>query len=375
MRSKPLYIAFVTLLGLNLAGTACTVDGGDRPEDWTLDGNVRDAGSDSGPAEVHDAEDVRDVGDAQDTFDTHDTADLDPLDCTCAVEGANCELVEQETRWRVERRALCVHEEADCSEGSCPVGFVCRAGRCDCDNDVHGPKCRPECADHADCGEQQYCNVNDRCFARWECDSNHALCPTGYWCDREYEPRPTCRQSAERPDGASCEKDWECESGFCFEQECIRSCLAEEDCPGDNRACGPFDQFKESLGCYEPYEVDPDCEISCPDDQLCTRDECRPHACHRTGQCPEGDCVLSPKGRTEDGLGQCTAGGRLCDGSEFRIEEGDPFCRLPIDCETLDDTFRSSCPEGYECVQGEPDRGSDFYTSWCSRRVTEGEWP
>jgi len=77
-------------------------------------------------------------------------------------------------------------------------------------------------------------------------------------------------------------------------------------------------------------------------------------------------------------LGQCTGAERLCKGWEFRIDKDDPFCRLAIDCETLDDTARLSCPEGYECVKGDllsPRWDEDIASSWCSRRVTDGEWP
>jgi hypothetical protein len=187
----------------------------------------------------------------------------------------------------------------------------------------------------------------------------------------------TCRRSGDKPVGAHCEKDWRCESGYCHhEGKCIRSCLAEEDCPTTGRACDPFSDDKLLLGCY-PKPDDPysDCNVSCPEDQLCTDDECRPHACLRTAQCPEGDCVMSPKGLRNESLGQCKGEERLCNGWEFRIDEDDPFCRLAIDCGSRYKPDDFSCPEGYECVQGEPDRGRNLYTSWCSSRVTEGEWP
>lgn len=364
MLSTAVRIKTLTLVGLLMAVGGCIGDVGDRPDGWKFRADVRDAASDSEEADVVDAEDVR-TGDVQDAIDTRDTSDVAPLDCTCAVEGATCE--------RVDQRAVCVHEEANCSERACPEGFFCRDGRCDCDFDVHGPECRPECNDHDDCGKKQYCNVNDRCFQRRKCFYKHALCPPGYWCDFELSGRGgTCRRSGEKPVGATCEKDWNCASGSCFEEICIRTCLAEEDCPGSNRACDRFDKNRQLLGCYETSDSEPDCKISCPEDQVCNRDECLPHACHRTAQCPEGDCVLSPEGFRDRSLGQCAGEERMCNGWEFRLEEDDPFCRLGIDCERRPNPEDFSCPEGYECVEGVSNsRG----TSWCSRRVTDGKWP
>jgi hypothetical protein len=187
----------------------------------------------------------------------------------------------------------------------------------------------------------------------------------------------TCRRSGETQVGAPCEKDWDCESGYCRKGTCHRTCLAEEDCSSSARACPRFSDGNGLLACYTEPDGYSDCKVSCPEDRLCNSDKCLPHACHRTAHCPEGDCLLSPDGIDEEELGQCSGEKPLCNEWEFRIEEDDPFCRLPIDCETLDDTVRLSCPEGYECVKGDvdPTGGRDFIgTSWCSRRVTEGEW-
>ncbi len=351
MLTRAIRIGTLTFVGLCMAATACTVDDGERPEDWTLPGDVRDAPSDSGEPDGSVFDGGRDASDVQDTTDIRDTSDVAPLDCTCAVEGATCK--------RVDQRAMCVVDGAEC------------------DFDVHGAECRPECTDHADCGQKQYCNVNDRCFPRRKCDyeGNHALCPPGFWCDEEYDSDSTCRRSGGKPVGASCEKDWECKSGGCGGGRCFQTCFAEEDCPGSDRACGLFNDGYALLGCYEPHVDEPDCEISCPEDQLCDGKRCRPHACHRTAQCPESDCILSPRGLENEGLGQCTGKERRCDGWEFRIAADDPFCRLGIDCDNKYNPEHFSCPEGYECIQGEPDRGRELYTSWCSRRMTDGEWP
>ncbi len=346
MHTWAMRIGTMILAGLCMAATGC-MDDPERPEDWTLDGDVRDAASDSDVSDVLDADGGRDATDVQDTTDTRDTIDAGPSGCTCAVDGATCE--------RIDGRAVCVVEGDEC------------------DFDVHGAECRPECTDHGDCGQKQYCNVNDRCFPRRKCYYRHALCPPGYWCDIEFSGRGgTCRRSGDKPVGASCEKDWQCKSGECDEGTCSRTCFAEEDCPRSGRACRTYDRRAGLLGCYRPPAGYPDCEISCPEDQLCNDDNCRPHACHRTAHCPEGDCVLSPKGFREKYLGQCTGGKRLCRGWEFRLDEDDPFCRLGIDCEHRYNPDDFSCPAGYECVEGEDQR---LGTSWCSRRVTDGEWP
>ena len=344
MLPRAVQIGTLTVMGLVCMAAAACTDDGQRPEDWRLDGDVRDAASDAGPA---------DVLDVQDATDTRDTTDVAPLDCTCAVDGATCE--------RMDGRAVCVVDGAEC------------------DFDVHGAKCRPECTDHADCGQKQYCNVNDRCFPRRRCDfnGNHALCPAGYWCDPDLKVPGTCRRSGGKPVGGSCEDDWQCESGECCdsgdcnEGTCLRRCLAEEDCSSRGRSCGRFNNRFSNLRCYAPPDGYSDCEISCAEDHLCTDDKCRPHACHRTAQCPEGDCIISPKGFADESLGQCTEE-RLCNGWEFRIEEDDPFCRLAIDCDSRYNPEDFTCPEGYECVEGEDNHQG---TSWCSRRVTEGEWP
>ena len=81
---------------------------------------------------------------------------------------------------------------------------------------------------------------------------------------------------------------------------------------------------------------------------------------------------MSPKGLKYESLGQCQGEERLCNGWEFRIAEDDPFCRLGIICDEIPNPDDSACPEGYECVEGEDQRLGVY---WCSRRVTDGEWP
>ena len=350
MHTWAMRIGTMIVVGLCMAATGCT-DDGERPEDWTLDGDFRDARFEADAGDGSDLMDVRDTADVQGTTDTRDTADVAPLDCTCPVEGATCQ--------RIDGRAVCLVDGAEC------------------DFDVHGAECRPECTEHTDCGDKQYCNVNGRCFPHRKCaNRNHALCPPGHWCDSEDR---ICKRSGGKPVEATCEENWQCESGYCHEGTCIATCLSEEDCPQSERACDGFDEGFGSLNCYEPRNGYKDCKISCPQDQLCNYDECLPHACRRTSDCEDGDCLLYPgQYGFEDKLGRCSTGASRCKGYEFRISEEDPYCRLSFDYTGL--YFDSDpCPKGYEWqpdpeeVLKDPVRVSG--TSYCSRRVTDGQWP
>lgn len=304
--------------------------------------------TDLGPEDV--GVDSYDTSDTTDTRDARDAADLPPLDCTCPVEGATCE--------RIDGKAVCMID-----------GEMC-------DFDVYGPDCRPDCSDHSDCGQKQYCNVNFRCFPRRECRYTHIKCPPGYWCDPDLGIPGTCRRSGGTPSGRVCEKDWECKSGSCSEGTCDQRCFAQEDCPNSYQECSNFDDVANSLVCWIPDAGVEICDVSCPEDQLCAHDECVPHACYRTEHCPEGDCIISPESGTggPKSVGLCATEEQLCNGWEFRVTKDDPFCRLPIDCEE----WRHPCPEGYECVKDETRFGLREHgvgTSWCSRRVEPGEWP
>jgi hypothetical protein len=78
-------------------------------------------------------------------------------------------------------------------------------------------------------------------------------------------------------------------------------------------------------------------------------------------------------------LGRCSTGASRCKGDEFRISEDDPYCRLSFDCAGLYYPDSDPCPKGYEC-QPDPEevlksRDRVNGTSYCSRRVTEGQWP
>ena len=322
---------------------------------WTIGASACQQDTHQGLKPAEDAtSDVTDLGtedadvDGLDTSDARDAADLPPLDCTCPVEGATCE--------RVDGKAVCMIDGEKC------------------EFHVHGPACRPDCSDHADCGEKQYCNVNFRCFPRRECHHRHVLCPPGYWCDPDLGIPGTCRRSGDTPSGRVCEKDWECKSGSCSEGTCDQRCFAQEDCPSSYQECSNFHDGANSLVCWIPGAGVEICDVSCPEDQLCAHDKCVPHACQRTEHCPEGDCIISPETHAHESMGLCATDEQLCNGWEFRVTKDDPFCRLPIDCEE----WPHPCPEGYECVKDETRFGNRAHgvgTSWCSRRVEPGEWP
>lgn len=210
---------------------------------------------------------------------------------------------------------LCDRQTGRCvacfTDGHCPKGRSCEAGRCE------GKVCTTD----ADCGEERpYCNeAGDACLA---CRID-AHCTDGLVCvDGECAPPPP-----------ACKTDEDCEDAaapHCGAGECV-ACLEQAHCP-------------EGEGCAEDGSCQPN---ACEGDDDCAifpGTTCRDGAC-RLGQCDvSADCTHPEWPYCENNVCvRCTAT-QGCGTGETCV--GGTSC-LPLPCESLDE-----CPVGSVCEDG-----------------------
>lgn len=349
LRAQLAFAAFVVVAVFG--GTlSCTGDVTDDPGDAV---DAGDTGSETGDPAVDTRNDIggADVGGDVDTADT-DIGQEDGPDEWTGWEDEDCDCPEPDEKCSPD---FCGLPDAQCGpdvDSTCPDGYECIRGAshedafiCVCVGD--SDECVSECEEsHDECGDDLSCNF-DEGYCRWTLDNASCEwemgCPKGTICSEEHDNM--CEPTGDLDVGDSCTEDLECESGLCVDGECDEPCLADEDCEGDLRCrwFGLSDPLPDGNGCESVT-----CTVSCPDDQRCIFDNCRPRFCRTGEDCESGHCERPTGQYRHWEMGTCVEPedpdiDSYCKPEELYSSSYD-YCYLPGTCWDNDD-----CPDPYEC--------------------------
>ena len=299
----------------------------------------------------------------------------------------------------------CEDGDACSLDDTCDEAGACLAGAAlDCDDgqDCTVDGCDPvsgclstNAASGADCDDHDACTVGDRCDGSGGCVSGAALtCDDGEICTANHcDALDGCvvtpRTGEPCDDGNACTTQDACDEAGACAMGVALACHDDDACtldgcdpgsgcvftPNPGGSCEDGDACTEGDTCTEEGVCAPGVELSCDDQQACTRDTCDPStgcvftptpgepcsdgdectledACDEAGTCAPGEAVIC------DDQSMCTTDG--CDpdtGScvftplppESACEDGDP-CTVGDRCEEV------ACIPGpvNTCDDGEP---------------------
>ena len=304
MRERLALVVAIALTGCSLSldpSDFLARDGGDQRTDGSMD-----SGMDGGPA--------------------------DGGDCRCPSASDVC--VRNESG-----DPICQRVGAAC--GSCPSGYACAGGACEC---ADSATCGAACTSDADCGTR-------------DCDPIRGVCrpPLGclnYLACEEICIDLRCAATGDVPTGGACRSSDDCFEGLCRGGFCEPLCLYNDEC-GAGRTCAFLPGSLTSTCVPTP----PGCETCTDEVSRClSNGECL-WGCEEQFECDEGEqCVLSA-----NGMG-CKPSPLGCGEGEVVIESAGA-CGLPLGCYTDDDP---ACPVGFECRSQEAlGLGNSRETGFC----------